>query len=51
LRDGNVEFRKDVYGIDRRQTVKLAERLERLRHSSTVAAAAGVPAAPALAAC
>jgi murein L,D-transpeptidase YcbB/YkuD len=44
-RDGSVEFRKDVYGIDRRQTVKLAERLERLRHSSTAAPAA----APALA--
>jgi murein L,D-transpeptidase YcbB/YkuD len=49
-RDGSVEFRKDVYGIDRRQTVKLAERLERLRQSSTAAAAAGAPAAPALAA-
>jgi hypothetical protein len=41
-----VEFRKDVYGIDRRQTVKLAERLQRLRHRSTTAPAA----APALAA-
>jgi murein L,D-transpeptidase YcbB/YkuD len=49
-RDGSVEFRKDVYGIDRRQTAKLAERLERLRHSSTAAAAAGAVATPALAA-
>jgi murein L,D-transpeptidase YcbB/YkuD len=48
--DGSVEFRKDVYGIDARQTVKLAERLERLRHSSTAAAAAGALPAPALAA-
>jgi murein L,D-transpeptidase YcbB/YkuD len=47
-RDGSVEFRKDVYGIDRRQTVKLAERLERLRHSSTAAAKAGTVAPPAL---
>jgi murein L,D-transpeptidase YcbB/YkuD len=45
-RDGSVEFRPDVYGIDRRQTVRLAERLERLRHSSTAAAVA----TPALAA-
>src|SRR4051794_9796857 len=31
--DGGVEFRKDVYGIDARQSVKLAERLERLKDS------------------
>jgi murein L,D-transpeptidase YcbB/YkuD len=48
--DGSVEFRKDVYGVDRRQTLKLAERLERLRRSSTAAAAAGTLATPALAA-
>jgi murein L,D-transpeptidase YcbB/YkuD len=48
-RDGSVEFRKDVYSIDRRQTIRLAERLERLRHSSTAAAAAESFAAPALA--
>ena len=32
--DGTVEFRKDVYGIDARQSVKLAERLERLKDST-----------------
>jgi murein L,D-transpeptidase YcbB/YkuD len=42
--DGLVEFRKDVYGIDERQHGKLAERLERLRHSTEAAAAAlGTP--------
>jgi murein L,D-transpeptidase YcbB/YkuD len=38
-RDGSAEFRQDVYGIDRRQIVKLAQRLERRRHSFTAAAA------------
>ena len=46
--DGEVEFRKDVYDIDRRQTAKLTERLERLRRSTRAAAAAS--AAPVVAA-
>jgi L,D-transpeptidase YcbB len=41
--DGQVEFRKDVYGIDARQSVKLAERLERLRDSTRAAAAKVAP--------
>jgi murein L,D-transpeptidase YcbB/YkuD len=35
---GGVEFRRDVYGIDGRQTAKLAERRERLRRSTNAAA-------------
>ena len=35
--DGGVEFRKDLYGIDGRQTAKLAERSERLRRSTNAA--------------
>jgi murein L,D-transpeptidase YcbB/YkuD len=46
--DGEVEFRQDVYDIDRRQTAKLTERLERLRRSTRAAAARS--AAPAVAA-
>jgi len=37
--DGTLEFRKDVYGIDARQSVKLAERVERLKDSAKAAAA------------
>jgi L,D-transpeptidase YcbB len=37
--DGRVEFRRDVYGIDARQSVKLAERLERLKDSTKAASA------------
>jgi len=33
-----VEFRKDLYGIDGRQTAKLTERSERLRRSTNAAA-------------
>lgn len=46
--DGGVQFWKDVYGIDARQTGRLAERLDRLRHSTnaaaSAAAASGTPA-------
>ena len=38
--DGTVQFRKDVYGIDGRLTVKLTDRLERLRRASEAATAA-----------
>jgi murein L,D-transpeptidase YcbB/YkuD len=38
--DGMVDFRDDVYGIDGRLTVKLADRLERLRRTSEAAVAA-----------
>ena len=41
--DGIVQFRKDVYKIDVRQSAKLAERMERLRRSAAAAAAAIVP--------
>jgi murein L,D-transpeptidase YcbB/YkuD len=44
--DGIVQFRKDVYGIDGRQTVKLAERLQRLRNSATAAATSVSAAKP-----
>ncbi|MDQ3214024.1 MAG: L,D-transpeptidase family protein [Acidobacteriota bacterium] len=36
--DAGVEFRKDLYGIDGRQTAKLTERGERLRRSTNAAA-------------
>ena len=38
--DGTVQFRRDVYGTDRRQTGLLADRLERLRRTSEAAAVA-----------
>ena len=38
--DGSVQFREDVYGIDRRQTARLSERLARLRRSAEAAALA-----------
>jgi murein L,D-transpeptidase YcbB/YkuD len=38
--DGLVQFRKDVYGIDARQSAMVAERLRRLRTSSEAGAAA-----------
>jgi len=41
--DGIVQFRKDVYGIDARLTMKLTERLQRMRQSAE-AAATTVPA-------
>lgn len=41
--DGAVQFWKDVYGIDARQTVKLAERLDRLRRSTNAIAALAAP--------
>jgi murein L,D-transpeptidase YcbB/YkuD len=43
--DGIVQFRKDVYGTDRRLSAKLGERLDRMRHS--VDAAADAVTAPA----
>jgi murein L,D-transpeptidase YcbB/YkuD len=38
--DGLVQFRKDVYGIDRRQSRLLDDRLRKLRRSTAAAAAA-----------
>jgi murein L,D-transpeptidase YcbB/YkuD len=38
--DSIVQFRRDVYGIDQRLTVKLADRVERLRRTSQAATAA-----------
>jgi murein L,D-transpeptidase YcbB/YkuD len=38
--DGEMQFRKDVYGIDGRQSARLAERLNRLRKSAAAAAMA-----------
>ncbi len=38
--DGEVHVRKDVYGIDRRQTTLLADRVERMRKSAEAAARA-----------
>jgi hypothetical protein len=35
-----MQFRKDVYGIDTRLTVLLADRLSRLRKSAAAAASA-----------
>lgn len=37
--DRVIQFRKDVYGIDGRQTAKLAERLERMKASAAAAQA------------
>ena len=42
--DGILQFRKDVYGIDSRQTALLADRLKRLRKSAAPAAVASHPA-------
>ncbi len=39
--DGILQFRRDVYDIDRRQTSLLAERLSRLRKTAAAAASAG----------
>jgi murein L,D-transpeptidase YcbB/YkuD len=45
--DGVLQFRKDVYGIDARQTRLLAERLKRLRKTAAAAAmAASGPSEP-----
>ena len=38
--DSTVQFRKDIYGIDKRLSVALNDRLERLRRSSEAATAA-----------
>jgi murein L,D-transpeptidase YcbB/YkuD len=45
--DHQVQFRKDVYGIDGRQSAKLAERLERMKTSARAAATAVAPDKPA----
>jgi hypothetical protein len=37
-----MQFRRDVYDIDRRQTILLADRLSRLRKSAAAAASAGI---------
>jgi hypothetical protein len=37
--DGILQFRRDVYDIDRRLTILLADRLSRLRKSAAAAAA------------
>jgi murein L,D-transpeptidase YcbB/YkuD len=44
--DGLVQFRPDVYGIDRQQTRLLAERLSRLRRTAAAAGAAAAKSAP-----
>jgi murein L,D-transpeptidase YcbB/YkuD len=46
--DGIAQFRKDVYGIDARQSAMVADRLRQLRASTTaaVAATSGKPAKP-----
>lgn len=44
--DGLVQFRKDVYGIDGRQTAKLAERVDRMKSSAAAAEAVIAPAKP-----
>jgi len=44
--DGVTQFRKDVYGIDRRQTALLADRLSRLRRTAAAAAMADLRPAP-----
>ena len=38
--DGILQFRRDVYDIDRRQTSLLADRLSRLRKTAAAAASA-----------
>jgi murein L,D-transpeptidase YcbB/YkuD len=45
--DGIMQFRRDVYDIDRRQTILLADRLSRLRKSAAAAASAANRAGPA----
>jgi murein L,D-transpeptidase YcbB/YkuD len=42
--DDVVQFRKDVYGIDRQQLVKVKERLDRLRKSTVASAQLHAPA-------
>jgi murein L,D-transpeptidase YcbB/YkuD len=41
--DGVLQFRKDIYKVDARQSAKLAERMERLRRSASAAAASVIP--------
>jgi L,D-transpeptidase YcbB len=45
--DHQVQFRKDVYGIDGSQSAKLAERLERMKTSALAAATIVAPDKPA----
>jgi murein L,D-transpeptidase YcbB/YkuD len=44
--DGIVQFRKEVYDVDARQSAKLAERVNRLRRSAAAAAKAVAPTEP-----
>ena len=41
--DGQLQFRRDIYKVDARQTSKIAERIERLRRSAAAAAMAVAP--------
>jgi murein L,D-transpeptidase YcbB/YkuD len=45
--DNTVQFRKDIYQIDQRLAVRLADRLDRLRRTGEAAAAATTPEAAA----
>ena len=44
--DRQVQFRKDVYGIDASQAVKLAERIQRMKTSAVAAQSAVAPDKP-----
>ena len=46
--DQQVQFRKDVYGIDASQGIKLAERIQRMKTSALAAQSAVAPDKPAL---
>jgi murein L,D-transpeptidase YcbB/YkuD len=41
--DGTLQFRKDIYGIDKRLTALLADRLAKLRRSADASAMHGAP--------
>jgi murein L,D-transpeptidase YcbB/YkuD len=43
--DNSVQFRGDVYNVDRRQAARLADRLDRLRRTGAAAATATTAAA------
>ena len=43
-----MQFRKDVYGIDASQGIKLAERIQRMKTSALAAQSAVAPDRPAL---
>jgi murein L,D-transpeptidase YcbB/YkuD len=44
--DGQIQFRKDVYGIDTNQSAKLTERLKRMKSSALAAETATAPDKP-----